>query len=285
MKSLLACPFAVATGFVLSLSAVRAQYASSVINYTPGTGVSVGYDNPSAALGDPSRVTPGDFGGPVTPFAPPYLNSQVVSVGTGGSLTVQFDQPINNHAGNPYGLDFMVFGNSGFIITNPLDENFEPIGTPVTDGSLFGSGATTSVAVSADGTTFFTLSLDLSSAIDTMFPTDGQGDFGLPVDPSLKGSDFAGLSLEGIRELYAGSGGGTGFDLDWARDAAGAPVTLTDIRFVRVEVTGGKAEIDGFSGVTAVPEPGTWALLALGLGMGGPLVRRLRRSSPATPLR
>lgn len=247
------------------LPAVRAQHAGSVVEFTPGTGGSPGYDDPSAALGEPSRVTEGPFGGPVDPFAPPYLNSQLVSIGAGGSLTVRFDAPILNHAANPFGLDFLVFGNSGFAITNAYDENFEPIGTPATDGSLFGSEAAASVSVSADGLTFFTLSPELSPAIDALFPTDGAGDFTRPVDPSLMTAQFAGLTLEGIRSRYGGSAGGAGFDLGWARDASGAPVTLDSIRFIRIEVTGGKAEIDGFSAVASVPEPTTWALLATGL--------------------
>ena len=83
------------------------------------------------------------------------------------------------------------------------------------------------------------------------------------MDPALKNADFAGLTLDQIRAKYAGSGGGTGFDLAWARDGQGNPVTLDEISYVRVEVLTGKVEIDGFS---MVPEPSTWALLGLGLG-------------------
>ena len=269
------------SGACLSLAAVaaHAQSASSVVNYVQGTGASAGYDNPSAALGDPSRVTPGQFGGPVDPFAPPYLNSQLVSIGAGGSLTVQFSSPIFNNPSNPFGLDFLVFGNSGFVVTNAYDESFNPIGTPATDGSLFGGGATASISVSTDGQTFFTLSPELSPAIDAMFPTDGSGDFGTPVNPGLKGTDFAGLTLEDIRALYAGSGGGTGFDLAWARDASGAPVTVDLVRFVRVEVTEGKADLDGFSSVSTVPEPSTWALIVLGCGVFIPACLRRRAFS------
>ncbi|MBN8248307.1 MAG: PEP-CTERM sorting domain-containing protein [Verrucomicrobia bacterium] len=170
----------------------------------------------------------------------------------------------------------MVFGNSGFAVTNAYDENFEPIGTPATDGSLFGSEAVTRVSVSTDGLTFFTLSPELAPGIDALFPTDGSGDFSRPVDPTLTTAQFAGLTLEGIRAQYGGSAGGAGFDLGWARDASGAPVTLDSIRFIRVEVTGGKAEIDGFSAVATVPEPGTWALL--GAGLAGLLWNSRRRS-------
>lgn len=256
----------IASGALFALSMAHAQHASSLVHYVQGTGASAGYDDPSSALGEPSRVTSGPFGGPVDPFAPAYQKNQLVSLGAGGSLTVGFADPIRNDPSNPFGIDFLVFANSGFVVTNAYDENFNPIGTPATDGSLFGSGATTRVSVSTDGLAFFTLSPELSPAIDALFPTDGSGDFSKPVNPGLKPTDFAGLTLEGIRALYAGSGGGAGYDLSWARDAAGAPIPVDNIRFIRVEVTGGKAEIDGFSVVHSVPEPSTWAMLMLGLG-------------------
>src|SRR5438552_14815664 len=107
---------ALASLFV-SLTA-RAQYAGSVVSYVPGIGFSPGFTNPAAALGEPSRSTPGDFGGPVDPFDPPYLPGQLVSMGAGGSLTVKFSRPVLNHPQNRFGIDFVIFGNAGFYITN-----------------------------------------------------------------------------------------------------------------------------------------------------------------------
>ena len=45
--------------------------------------------------------------------------------------------------------------------------------------------------------------------MDGFFPTDGLGDFSRPLNPGLTSANFAGRDLAGIRELYAGSGGGT----------------------------------------------------------------------------
>ncbi len=245
-----------------------AQFASSVVTYTPGVGYQSGFTSASSALGEPARITPGLYGGPVDPFSPPYLASQVVSLGAGGSLTVQFTQPILNSPAHPFGLDFNVFGNSGFIVTNELDlTTFTWIGTPRTDGSLFGADATaTRVSVSADGVNFFTLNPLLAPTVDGLFPTDGSGDFGRPVNPALTASSFAGQDLPGIRSLYDGSGGGRGFDLAWAQDSNGNSVALPSVNFVRIEVLSGNAEIDGF---VMVPEPTVLTLGALaGVALG-----------------
>ncbi len=261
MKKYQLLSLAVAGALFVPLVTV-AQYADAVVSYTPGTGYQPGFNTPGSALGEPSRVTPGTFGGPVDPFNPPYLSSQVVSLGTGGSVTVQFFSPILNRPGNPFGLDFNVFGNAGFVVTNEFDPNtFTWIGTPATDGSLFGSDATaTRVSVSADGTHFFTLNPMWAPQVDRYFPTDGSGDFTLPVDPALTRADFAGHDLAGIRSLLHGAAGGAGFDISWAQDDNGDAVSLTQINFVRVESLGGDVEIDGFA---VVPEPASAAILVL----------------------
>ena len=239
-------------------------YADAVVGYNSGTGFSSGFTDPGTALGEPSRVTPGEYGGPVDPFSPPYLNTQVVSVGAGGFLTLQFNTPILNRPGNPFGLDFLVFGNTGFIVTNDYDENFSVIGTPRTDGSTFGQNpGSTRVSVSADGVTYYQLNPSLAPIVDGLHPTDGSGDFQKPVNPALGNSAFAGASLADLSALYAGSGGGTGFDIAWAQDGFGQSVNLPSVSFVRIDVDSGKSEIDG---VAAVPEPGTWALLMGGAG-------------------
>jgi hypothetical protein len=85
--------------------------------------------------------------------------------------------------------------------------------------------------------------------VDGLFPTDGAGDFHTPVDPTLTPTDFAGLTLDGIRALYYGSGGGTGYDISWAQDDQGKNVVLPEIRYVRVEVLNGRSEVDAFASV------------------------------------
>lgn len=236
---------------VLSSPILAANFAESIVRYESGSGFATefgsgaGYTNALAALGEPSRVTPGQFGGPVDPFSPPFLRDQLVSVGAGGSLTVRFAAPVPNDPTHPFGLDFLIFGNAGFVITNG---NFS--GGGITDGALFSANAgATRVWVSADNTNYFLLNPSRAPGVDGYYPTDGTGDFSLPVNPKFGAAHFSGRDLSNLRALYDGSGGGTGFDIGWAQDAAGKPVTLDRIQFVRVEVISGASEIDAFSAV------------------------------------
>ncbi len=224
---------------------ILAQFADSVVDYRPGTDVDPRYAHPSAALGEPSRFTPGAFGGPVDVFDAAYLTNQVVSIGPGGAITLQFRDAIRADPSHPFGLDFIIFGNAGFVITNG-----DYSGGGITDGSLYGNNSGSSrVSVSKDGITFYLLNPSVAPTVDTWFPTDGAGDFFLPVSPSLKASDFSGKNLEQISALYAGSGGGAGFSLGWAQDQNGQGVIVDSAQFVRVESIGGKFEIDALAAV------------------------------------
>src|SRR5262249_52014978 len=88
------------------------QFGASVIAYDHGTGFASNFTNANAALGAPTS------GGAVTPFAPPFSASQIVSIGAGGSLTLQLGTPIKDDPSHPFGVDFLLFGNSFFVITN-----------------------------------------------------------------------------------------------------------------------------------------------------------------------
>lgn len=249
------CLSSLALASLLVPFTVSAQFADAVVAFDPGSGFTPGFTNAGSALGEPSRTTPGPFGGPVDPFNPPYLSSQLVSIGAGGSLTVAFSAPVLNHPRNRFGIDFIIFGNAGFIITNEFDlTTFDWVGIPATDGSLFGANAgETRVSVSRDGVTFYELDPVLAPTVDGLLPTDGAGDFHTPADPALAATDFAGLTAQQIRALYFGSAGGAGYDLAWAQDVTGNPVHLPEVRYVRVDVLSGKSDIDGFAPVFVPP--------------------------------
>ena len=66
-------------------------------------------------------------------------------------MTLAFDTPVFDHPANPYGLDFILFGNTGFSIING-----DYTGGGVTDGSMFGGGnLEVELWVSADDQDYF----------------------------------------------------------------------------------------------------------------------------------
>ena len=261
--------------FPLCVSAV--PYADKVVDYTPGVGAATKYQTPDRALGEPSRVT--SFAGTdseVTPFNPAWTTDQLVSVGKGGSITLHLGEAARDSVANPFGVDFIVYGNNGFIVSDfTLPESQWS-----TDGSLFNFDppGKTRVWVSENNVDYFELvaPAGASSTIDGHFPIDGSGSFFQPIHPNQALGAFEGLTLSGIREVYAGSAGGTGFDLAWARLLDGSSAGLTSAGYVRIEVLEGKVEIDGLS---VVPEPGMFGFAALG---GGLLLSWRRRSSIAS---
>ena len=203
------------------------------------------YTNTAAALGEPSRVTPGAWGGPVDPFSPPYTADQLLAVGTNGSLTVEFTAPILDDPRHPFGLDFILFAGGGFVITNG-----DYTGGGITDGSMFGiNSGRPRISVSADGVQFFGLDPVRLDKWNIPWPTDGEGSFSQPLDPAMAGGTLGGKNLAALRRAYNGSAGGLGFDLAWARDAQGNPAGLRAARFVRIENPDGLLKIDGFSAV------------------------------------
>jgi hypothetical protein len=261
MKKTLFVSLAIA-GALFVPTVTRAQFANSVASYTAGSGVISGYTDPTSALGAPSTETidPVYGNSPVDPFDAPYLSSQIVGIGTGGSLTLQFNSPIQNNPNNPYGLNFIVFGHAGFNIVNN-----DYSGGGITDGSFYqGSDNNVTVSVSADGTTFYNLVSPFGTMVDGLFPTDGSGNPLAPVNPALTASDFNGLGLAGIRALYAGSAGGAGYDLNWAVDGSGNPISLAAVDYVRLQNSGDVAYIDALA---VVPEPTTFALAITGAGL------------------
>ncbi len=216
-------------------------YAAAVVSYNPGSGYAAGYTNVSAVLGQPS--TNDAYGDAVDPFDPAWQTNQMLSIGAGGWLTVEFDAPIVHYPnGN---RDFIIFGNSFFDVTN--------FGASpdlwATQGKVVNDAGQTRVSVSRDGVAFYTLNPNLAPTANYLYPTDGSGDFQLPVNPALTPADFAGLTLEDIGLLYNGAAGGASYDTAWAQDTNGNPVCLPEIRYVRVDVLSKRVQITGLAAV------------------------------------
>ncbi|MEQ8846969.1 hypothetical protein [Botrimarina sp.] len=242
-------------------------WADRVVQYEPGEGVPpvfgsdppVLFDRPEAALGAPTRQSVAFGGYVVSPFSPAGDPSEVVSLGRGGRLTLEFDEPVTDDPLNPFGVDLLIFGNA-FFETNDFDFDAQTVVTGVASESGL-------VELSADGETFVTLT---GAAPDGGYPTRGwadhdtffpagpgatPADFTLPVDPAL---DPVGLGPAGIAAGYGLSGGGLGVDLaDWG---------ISEVRFIRFSNPVGSLttpEIDAVADVRPVPEVGAlWLALA-----------------------
>jgi len=236
----------VSVGSILSVVSAQAQFASSVLDYHSGTGFAAGFTNASAALGAPSS------GSVVTPLAPPYAKTQLVSIGAGGDIALQLSTPITSNPGDPYGLDFILFGNQFFVSSSSGVSG------------LYDHAASILVQVSPDDVNWYTLNPALAPQPGTLYPTDGSGNPQIPVNPALTLANFTGQNLAGMESLYAGSAGGTGYSLDWALNADNQPANLASADYVRLEVQSGVLDLDAIS---VVPEPTAWSLLPAGLGL------------------
>ncbi|HNQ72671.1 MAG TPA: hypothetical protein PKN95_03575 [Verrucomicrobiota bacterium] len=175
------------------------------------------------------------------------------------AVTVKFDRPIEDNPAHPYGVDFQVFGNAFYTSSGFTDETADMQNCHLT------GGVTTEpmrVSVSPDGLNWYTYTN--GPFADTAFPTHafawdagqfqntGLGwtaarmDFTKPVNPvfnEMLGNPGSLLSAAEAIELYAGSGGGTGFDL--------AESGFAWIQYVRVAAAAGyyAGEIDAFAAV------------------------------------
>jgi hypothetical protein len=275
---------AAAAAALAGASAASAQFATTVVQSAglPNTGL---YDSADAVLGKPTTSF-ADPTGPVfhaspvvgafntTP--PPNPQKTVTTIGPGVDLIVAFDKPVLNDPANPYGVDLLVFGNSFFSHEGFLapDSNMEQ--QTIGDNLFAEQTVLVSVAQNAGGPWF-----TFSRKGDALFPTEGyawdrithawgaESDFTKPVNPNLTAADFTGKSVADGIDLYAGSGGGTGFDL--------SEVGLASAQYVRFQYDGSglePGEIDAVSDVSPAPEPASGALIVVA---GSVIASRRRR--------
>lgn len=256
------------TSTLITASAVANPFATTVLSYDAGTNAVAGYTNAMVSLGAAERFTgEGIFPGGVTPFNPAFGTDELVSIGNGGHLDLGFETTITNDASHAFGVDFIVFSNSGFADTSWSDTDPNNDGTGVIGANpfVFGAGGQATIQVSQDGTSWHTAAITFLD----LFPTLGYSDFSSPtpgangliesdftqaIDPTLGLSDLTNLSFEQIISLYNGSGGGIGIDIE--------STGLSSANYVRFLNESGTAfEIDA---VAVVPAPGVLMLIGLG---------------------
>lgn len=266
------------TSQVVAADTASSPYPLELAEALPPFSRSTLYADPLAVLGEPTTMAQNlAFFGLPDPFRvklvePAYnldldgnktlLTLEEDSGETGtvyGSVTVKFDHPVYDEPANPYGVDFLVFGNT-FYVGKGFVSDTTDMRSYFLSGGAFAEPM--KVSVSPDGERWYTY--EEGPYCDTTFPTHGfhwdaglfdrtgngwtkkKMDFTKPVNPALSsvlGVAESYLSAADAISLYAGSGGGTGFDL--------AESGFDFIRFVRVEAADGFSggEIDAFSAV------------------------------------
>jgi hypothetical protein len=241
----------VASTATLSAAVAAADpWADLIIDYQPGTNPAAGFTTPSAALGEPTRITnpSHQFGGPVTPASASWGPGETVSIGEGGRLEIKFDEPVINDPQNPFGVDLILFGNS-FVTLDFGNPNMAVTGVAAEGGAI---------EVSSDGISWTAV----PGAADGPFPTNGftdiaepfpstpgavPADFTRPVDPAF---NPIGKTFTELIAAYAGSGGGLGIDI--------GSVGLSSVSFVRIANPTGSGvtpEVDALADVAPIPEP------------------------------
>ncbi|MCI0332531.1 MAG: hypothetical protein L0228_04840 [Planctomycetes bacterium] len=251
----LPCIATIVFSFGASFSAM-AQYGAEVVSYDAGSSPAPGYTTASVALGEPERFTgEGVFPGIVSPFSPPFLTSEIVSVGDDGHITLK----LSHFALPQAGLEIGVFENVGLVMDFANFTATNPVSTFGEDSAM--------VEVSANGTEWRSLGTvlfdrptngytDLSDPFSGV-PGSALADFQQPFVADL--GDFAGLpyadpSGPDVLDVLAGSGGGTWLDI--------SSTGLPRVGYIRFSVAGAGAnfELDAVSiarGAVGrpVPEP------------------------------
>jgi len=251
------------------------DFASEVVYYNGPFGSSP-YDDPCAVLGKPTTWIYDEW--EEVSYAcslvfPAYLtdangNKLITTINEGAEIVVKFDHKVSDDSGNLYGIDFIVFGNAAFATQDWVepDTNMEQcfLRSPA---SVNAEPVLISVAQDVNGPWF---AFENGPYGDTAFPTNafgwdrdtndwGEGlDWLRPVEPNLSVSEFDGLSAADAIELYEGSAGGTGLDLndldpnDYAALAVDPNSGRKWIQYIKVQYLPGGSyagEIDGFSDV------------------------------------
>jgi len=212
-------------------------WADEVTGASPALDGSGIYNDPESLTGAPAAIFYDPFlqqqrivslVSPALNLDAPGGNRLITTINPGQFTKVRFDEPVEDHPRNPYGIDLIVFGNSFFIgdgFFDP-DKNLEAY---ILSGAIFAEPILVAVSPTGLGDPqthpdqWYTYQNGPFG--DSLFPTNAYGwdrqandwgdalDFTLPVDPSLQLSAFAGASAADGIDRYACSGGGTGFDL------------------------------------------------------------------------
>jgi len=277
------------------------DFATAWVAYEPAgmiddwlTGVP--FNDPSAALGRPTVDTTGDdwfipmdANAPVVAVYPPFRAHEVVHLGQGGTITLSFNHPVCDDRKNPYGIDFIVFGNPSQAFSGDQAwTNGDPRSVTV---EASGGSEPGIVSVSQDGTTWYSFTSDpnfmsddpnfiqldedaedgpfcdgfaptLGRLYDPCYADASLGPWNrwwagptnptLPLDSALSYASFEGMSVARVAETYGDSAGGVGYDLARLDLPVDPNTELKWFQFVRIDDApgGGSTEVDAVADVS-----------------------------------
>ena len=295
-------------------TAWASPYATDLISYSASLDGNTGlYNDPNAVIGMPTTNFANTWGSTATArvklVEPAYnvdLNGDkvITTLNVDQYIVVGFDHQVMDDENNPYGQDFLVFGNSFYTGSGTVSDATNMNTYQFNYGGGFtGAGWFEDVLVSVsqgaveagmnplDPDTWDWYTYSDGPYGDNAFPTnaylwdaenaqwtDTLSDFTTPVNPDAIDELIGGTGVAAADAIaaYEGSGGGTGFDLAALNDLY-PDLDLDWIQYIKVEGVTGMAggEIDAFSDVAPVPVPAAVWLLGSGLiGIVG--VRRKR---------
>ena len=203
-----------------------------VSNYNVNT--SSPYNVPAAVLGQVTLRAPADSTKIVeAPYGKdPNGNPVITKINVGGQITVNMGRKIYDDPNNPYGVDFVVYGNSFYSASGSVSDKSDMGAVTIPSGSAGIYGHPTIVSVSQDGTNWFTYPYVGALVPDNAYRWDDanhiwtgeQMNENKPLNPALTLS--AGVTVASALDLQVGACGGTGYNLK----ASGLPW----IQYIRV---------------------------------------------------
>lgn len=242
------------------------DFAVAVIS-TNGIDTAGPYNDPTAVLNRPALQFYDSFDGDVTDRVsivdPPYnvtpeRKDVITEIKSGGQITVQLGRKVYHCPANPYGIDFIVYGNSFFEgisgASGPISDKTDLSIAELTSSAI--AGHSTVVSVSQDGTNWYTF-----PAISTLFPdeayrwddtnsqwTEEQMNPNKPINPFLYTNNFGGTTISSALDQFVGASGGTGYSLN----ALSNPPPW--IQYVRIQPGAGTyTVIDAIAAADPVP--------------------------------
>jgi len=226
--------FLISCGIAEALICDANDFVKEVISYNAGLGAGYYYILPASALGRPREDT--NYLGalrPVVPVYPQWLPSDIVTIGVGGHLILKFNHKVADDENNPYGYDFIVFGNAMMTLDGVNNWEYgDPQAAILLNGQVNSEFGRVYVSQYNNEDWY---EFKQGPYADTYAPTLGRvydpndpnqsyvgwnnqwwaelTDPTLPLDPNVRGEDFAGKSLAELCYAYGKSAGGTAFDL------------------------------------------------------------------------